>query len=419
MSTNSDSSTQLNQFTFQHFDQECDFGVVTEDGQCIRKRKKPGRKPNPSSTEKRRAQNRDSQRAYRQRESNRKQEFEKEKGYYVDEIRNLKKKLAQSEYEAKYLRAIVLHLTLSFLTERGTVPHFWANDEIVSDLLGSAPVMREEDSGNNPALLKVVLKNERIADLDQAMYNTFQTESAINCSKNTISRATNTTSFTAIQYLSMNKGPQQPNFPTQPDKMLPQEIVECDFSDKEQEYVRLESLPQKEKESASINNNQLTVHKRAFRHVLLKPPSQQTADDLVKMSPLQALHVSRLQLKISSIGELTNILVAALQKIVPHDIRIDYVPGHSIRDRMILFQDYYDMDECFNHLTQNVVFTGGDIRIVKNWSITNPEFSSKFWFISHEFIDQSNIYHLIKSIDDPPTNNSEGDLSQHVASNSL
>ncbi|CAO3697239.1 unnamed protein product [Rhizopus stolonifer] len=222
----------------------------------------------------------------------------------------------------------------------------------------------------------------------------------------------------------MNKGPQQleTNFPTQPDKMLPQEIAECDFSDNEQEYVRLKSLPQKEKERASINSNQLTVHKKAFRHVLLKLPSQQTADDLVKMSPLQALHVSRLQLKISSIvGPLVSSVLepTALQKIIPHDIRIDYIPGHSIRDRMILFQDYYDMDECFNHLTQNVVFTGGDIRIVKNWSVINPEFSSKFWFISHEFIDQSNIYHLIKSIDDPPTNNLEGDLSHHAAPNPL
>ncbi|CAO3697236.1 unnamed protein product [Rhizopus stolonifer] len=122
MSTNSDSSTQPNQFTFQHFDQECDFGVVTEDGQCIRKRKKPGRKPNPSSTEKRRAQNRDSQRAYRQRERNRKQEFEKEKGYYVDEIRNLKKKLAQSEYEAKYLRAIASFDTFILDRTRNSTP---------------------------------------------------------------------------------------------------------------------------------------------------------------------------------------------------------------------------------------------------------------------------------------------------------
>lgn len=82
------------------------------------------------------------------------------------------------------------------------------------------------------------------------------------------------------------------------------------------------------------------------------------------------------------------IYTAALQRVIPHDIRIDYVPGASIRDRMIIFQDYYNMDDCFQFLTQNTVFMGGDVRDTRNWVI-DPEYSLKFWFLSHQLVDQS------------------------------
>jgi hypothetical protein len=49
---------------------------------------------------------------------------------------------------------------------------------------------------------------------------------------------------------------------------------------------------------------------------------------------------------------------------------------------MILYQDYYNIDECFQLLTQNTVFMGGDVRDIKNW-IVAPQYSLKFWFISH------------------------------------
>jgi hypothetical protein len=74
--------------------------------------------------------------------------------------------------------------------------------------------------------------------------------------------------------------------------------------------------------------------------------------------------------------------------VIPHDIRIDYVPGASIRDRMIIFQDYYNIDDCFQFLSQNTVFMGGDVRDTRNWVI-DPKYSLKFWFISHQLVDQT------------------------------
>lgn len=54
---------------------------------------------------------------------------------------------------------------------------------------------------------------------------------------------------------------------------------------------------------------------------------------------------------------------------------------------MILFRDYFDIDECFNFLTGNTIFMGGDIRDSRNW-VLSPEYSLKFWFLSHQLVDQ-------------------------------
>lgn len=65
---------------------------------------------------------------------------------------------------------------------------------------------------------------------------------------------------------------------------------------------------------------------------------------------------------------------------------------------MILFQDYYDADDCFQYLAQTILFTGGDVRNMKNW-VFHPDYSSKFWFISHLFIDQVEINQIDKHIE--------------------
>lgn len=72
------------------------------------------------------------------------------------------------------------------------------------------------------------------------------------------------------------------------------------------------------------------------------------------------------------------------------------MPGAAIRDRMILFQDFYNMDDCFNFLTQTTVFMGGDVRNTRNW-VLGPEYSLKFWFLSHQLVDQSYDDCLLKS----------------------
>lgn len=69
-------------------------------------------------------------------------------------------------------------------------------------------------------------------------------------------------------------------------------------------------------------------------------------------------------------------------------MRIDYIPSAAIRDRMIIFQDYYDMDNCFQYLTNTTVFMGGDVRDSRNWVI-DPAYSMKYWFICHQLVDHN------------------------------
>ncbi|ORZ25834.1 hypothetical protein BCR42DRAFT_401026 [Absidia repens] len=53
---------------------------------------------------------------------------------------------------------------------------------------------------------------------------------------------------------------------------------------------------------------------------------------------------------------------------------------------MIVFQDYFDMDDCFQLFCSHSVFVGGDIRDSRNW-VLDPCVTEKYWFFSHHMFD--------------------------------
>lgn len=65
---------------------------------------------------------------------------------------------------------------------------------------------------------------------------------------------------------------------------------------------------------------------------------------------------------------------------IPHDQRIDIVPGAAMRDRMIIFRDYYDANELFTCLLESSFFLGGQIADPDCWYVP-PTFLKKFWFL--------------------------------------
>ncbi|KAL9558745.1 hypothetical protein MBANPS3_000731 [Mucor bainieri] len=69
-----------------------------------------------------------------------------------------------------------------------------------------------------------------------------------------------------------------------------------------------------------------------------------------------------------------------LQRKIPHDPRIDLIPGPTMRDFMIIFQDFYDANELFNFLLESAMFIGGELGNPDCWFVP-PNFIRKYWFL--------------------------------------
>ncbi|GAA5811127.1 hypothetical protein MFLAVUS_004556 [Mucor flavus] len=69
-----------------------------------------------------------------------------------------------------------------------------------------------------------------------------------------------------------------------------------------------------------------------------------------------------------------------LQRKIPHDPRIDLIPGPTMRDYMIIFQDFYNSNELFSTLLDNAMFIGGELGNPDCWFVP-PNFIRKYWFL--------------------------------------
>ncbi|KAI8988060.1 hypothetical protein BDF20DRAFT_910601 [Mycotypha africana] len=69
-----------------------------------------------------------------------------------------------------------------------------------------------------------------------------------------------------------------------------------------------------------------------------------------------------------------------LQRKIPHDPRIDLIPGPTMRDYMIIFQDFYNANELFNLLLDSAMFIGGELGNPDCWFVP-PGFLRKYWFL--------------------------------------
>ena len=55
-----------------------------------------------------------------------------------------------------------------------------------------------------------------------------------------------------------------------------------------------------------------------------------------------------------------------------------------MRDRMILFHDLYNVDECFRTLLDGMIYVEGDPLNSSSWKFP-VEFYEKFWFLTHDY----------------------------------
>ncbi|CAO3599972.1 unnamed protein product [Absidia cylindrospora] len=516
MNSSPEEKAKQAKFCFQYFDEASEVGVENEKGERIRKRKRPGRKPNPPSQQERREQNRLAQRNFREREQQRRQEREKQWKEYIDELTNLRRRLAIAEYEGNYLRGWILQLLLASIAQHGTVPQAWVDTRmhpIPHPTMVPIPLSPNTDKCMQlPPMLQLVLNDQKrtIVELKEALemadtaspscplvrraHHARFRQQQYRQQQQLESQETITDTFVALppsavtpcQYKSIQEllstdivslntdsqdvrrtfpdwtpNHQQQNLPTQSSSSptshhrkasVPHPLsnlsttsdinngdigVSSSDSGTRQKSTKTAtkqhrsspplssafsplshrdsdgekhsqrqispsitlpevSTPQSSSPATSppLDSTSIRVISslkvpQPVKSTTFKIPTLKRPDDLSHMPTTQALHIMRLQLKIGSlIGDKIQYALTptALQRIIPHDVRIDYVPAGSIRDRMIVFQDFYDIDDCFQLFCSNSVFVGGDIRDARNW-VLDPCVTEKYWFFSHHLFD--------------------------------
>lgn len=293
-------------FNFQHFDQESDFGIENENGERVRKRKRPGRKPNPPSIQERRAQNRAAQRAFREREQQRRQEKERESQRHVEELAYLRRRLAEVQYEANYLRGCVLLLSLTSLVERGSVPHIWTDTRLFPFPWAETPPPQPVDDIHTvPAILNTVLgKDRNILQFQEALVAARCTgwelpdqiaEVFNSIDRHTASNDNATTDEPAIPLplSSASTVPPPTSSSTSPPTSSSTEQKKNPPDDSIQDLPVPTAGPESMVSSFTATKPVVgTIH---------NSPTLKTPSDLAHMPSLQAHHILRLQLKCSSI----------------------------------------------------------------------------------------------------------------------
>lgn len=346
-------------FAFQHFDKEFDFGIINEQGERVRKRKTPGRKPNPPSLQQKRAKNRISQRTFRDREQQRKEEKEKERFVFNQEIKNLKRELAIVQFEARYLKACVLHLTMACLIHQGAVPHIWSESRIIpsnnhgeykNPVFGPYNQCGNSEASQIPALLDMILENELIVDFDKASSAIAHKTTFSNYLKKNYNTSTNVPlppyqAYISEHLVTLNQKSQVPerNFPQRRSKkasdkiktksshplqqqgqgiyspLLSSDSAHTLFTDSsttigqrqtDDIFIALSSPDQQEnhgdhcnypKNTATTSSQEISIPAKPIVGVIYDPPALRTSADFANMPALQALHILRLQLKLTSI----------------------------------------------------------------------------------------------------------------------
>ncbi|KAH8556882.1 hypothetical protein BGW37DRAFT_417720 [Umbelopsis sp. PMI_123] len=356
----------MSNWNFQHFDTQSDFGVVDENGITHRVRKKPGRKANPAASAQRKAQNRAAQRAFRERKQREKKETDAEIRRTMNEVNHLRKVVKELRFENKQLKAMVISYILTCFELNSSHPRVHA-------MSTNSRVKLPADE-NMPALMNIFVdENGHILDLESAALNLVDADSpyppctAPSRSLKNEKKLHRLFDETLIFHEQVNPAKPTDCAFASDSSISPQQMV--------QDLWKSVAGPEQD---SFIDG---PAHQWPTNDVSFGDLDSQ-GYSYPPMHPIQAVQLLRLQMKVGSIiGADKDILNPTdLQRAIVHDRRIDYIPGPGLRDRMILFRDHYDADECFNLLATKSIFLGGEVTNPSNWAL--PEkFYDKYWFL--------------------------------------
>ncbi|ORX57031.1 hypothetical protein DM01DRAFT_1406457 [Hesseltinella vesiculosa] len=407
----------MTEINFEYFDPEVELGTLDENGRPIRPRKKPGRKPNPPSPAQRKAQNRQAQRAFRERKRREMKEAEnnikkclQQRDQAIRKANSLQRNVNELRYENNYLRGMVLTLKLACLSNGVNVPKFW-NTGSVDNVGADIPSLSRSEG--IPQTLEFFLDKNRhiIAESpenvppspspapppSQPSSFSMPTPSIPSQSKHattSLSSHSPTTANFDAHFGSPTCSISMANpTPPPPSNSDPNVFTPFDPSSKPSFYPPTSQ--------AAISPSVSQVYPQPSTH-LLQPPSaawadpspptpssvfmpssslisDQTRQSFPPMSAADAITFLR-NLNRGKPASKSVYTPTELQRHVPHDARIDFVPGPLIRDHMILFQGFYDANTLFSFLIKQCIFLGGDLGNPDCWYVP-PVFFQNYWFL--------------------------------------
>ncbi|KAI9250746.1 hypothetical protein BY458DRAFT_444629 [Sporodiniella umbellata] len=307
----------------------------------IKIRKKPGRKPNPASPALRKAQNRAAQRAFRERKERHTKDLEANIRTLREERDKLLKENEKNRDENEtlkaenwYLKGIVLSLQLVCMQHRLVIPQHCPH--INDDTLG---VLAQSIPQSISSYLNVNAKNKL-----------------------------------ELSSRFLQKPTPIPQEKPQPQLHNPTNDIWDIYNEKSGlEDAFLGSMP-------SLSPMATPEHGK------INQPSEQKQPATSNLAAIQSLrHQLRMQascVQTACIPDATQ--PTLLQLAIPHDPRIDLIPTSHMRDRMILFRDLFDLDDCIRCLLEGSIFHGGDPAVAGNWQIP-AEFFEKYWFLTIDY----------------------------------
>ncbi|ORX48198.1 hypothetical protein DM01DRAFT_1338668 [Hesseltinella vesiculosa] len=373
---------------------QMDFSSPNYDGmpeQPTKIRKKPGRKPNPASPALRKAQNRAAQRAFRERKEKHLKELEvtvkqmreqRDKLYLENEQLKADGEIAKSENW--YLKGIVLTLQLVCFQHKLAIPIHspFITDEALSVMAQTTPepiAAYLDVNANSKAPQPTRLSGYRHTLKQRDRYFS---QGAIIVTKDDVSMTSAVPPMPSLQ----------PTKPTPPvhnpiELMHPLQMTNSPSAPPVSPYSTSSvSMDHKDLQNDSPNQSIYPADNTLLPPLptIPIPPANEPVT-----SNLAAIQTLRLRLRLQSCAARLDsvpfsIQPTVLQLTIPHDPRIDLIPTPHMRDRMIIFREQFDLDDCFRCLLSGSVFHGGDPAAAGNWQLPKI-FFEKYWFLTIDY----------------------------------
>ncbi|KAL9547894.1 hypothetical protein MBANPS3_005945 [Mucor bainieri] len=407
----------------------------------VKVRKKPGRKPNPASPALRKAQNRAAQRAFRERKERHMKDLESNiKGIkdHRDRLLQENEKMSSENEILKaenwYLKGIVLSLQLVCLQHNLVIPQHCphVNDETLSVLAQSIPEsissylnvnsrnklqISQKLMNESPELSNLHLQSQppqppytqqpqqqQQQQQQQPFPHQFPSGSIIitqdgvhkvpNKHGNGSPHQQHHGSSWYHQQTSASGAPSsQPQHPyssssnSSSGNNMYGSPNSAHTADEFSNIPPLSPMSSSTMTDRSENAGRSSFGAESSRelprpHIIAAPSEPITSN-------LAAIQTLRLRLRLQSACVRMQSMPFAiqptlLQLTIPHDPRIDLIPTPHMRDRMILYRDQFDLDDCFRSLLSGSVFHGGDPAVAGNWQLPE-EFFKKYWFLTIDY----------------------------------